>query len=210
MLNKFFGKWLFLLKKIKKIRFSQKKALWGLIGITIAVLIYFLGVLPLVEAAKKTEDEILLKRKVILKYDEYLQNRKAIEEDLSRTMKQYEAIQQRLLPGDTPQLGAASLQEIVKRLSDKNKIVIRSFKILEPKEIFPYRKVSMQIDFNPTNSMLGLGQFIYDIEYNEKELMISEMDFLVFNIRAPLNIQGTMVISGLMKGAKTKEKGKEG
>ena len=196
-------------KFIKKIRFSQKKALWGLVGITIVVLIYFLGVLPLVSAAKKAEDEILLKRKIILKYDDYLQNRKLVEENLSRTMKQYEAIQQRLLPGDTPQLGAANLQEIVKRLSEKNRIVVRSFKILEPKEIFPYQKVSMQIDFNPMNSMLGLGQFINDIEHHEKELMISEMDFLVFNIRMPANIQGSMVISGLMKGVKSKEKGKE-
>ncbi len=194
---------------IKKIRFSQKRALWGLVGITVVVLIYFLGVLPLVEAAKKAEGEILLKRKVILKYDDYLQNRKVVEENLNRAIKQYEAIQQRLLPGDTPQLGAATLQEVVKLLSEKNRIVVRSFKILEPKEIFPYRKVSMQIDFNPMNSMLGLGQFIHDVEHHEKELMISEMDFLVFNIRMPVNIQGSMVISGLMKGAKSKEKGKE-
>ena len=201
------GKWASF-KFVKRIKFSQKRALWGFVGIMIAALIYFLGVLPLVEAAKKAEDEILLKRKVILKYDEYLQNRKAVEEDLSRATKQYEAIQQRLIPGDTPQLGAATLQEIVKRLSEKNRIVIRSFKILEPKEQFPYRKVSMQIDINPMNSMLGLGQFIHDIEHHEKELMISEMELLVFNIRMPINIQGSMVISGLMKGAKIKEKEK--
>ena len=66
----------------------------------------------------------------------------------------------------------------------------------------------MQIDINPMNSMLGLGQFIHDIEHHEKELMISEMDLLVFNIRMPINIQGSMVISGLMKGAKIKEKEK--
>jgi hypothetical protein len=192
-----------------KIRFSRRKVLWGLIGITVSVLVYLLGILPLVEATKKAEEEILLKKKVIQKYGEYLQNRKAFEEDLGQTIKQYEGVQQRLLPGDTPQLGAANLQEIVKRLSEKNKIVIRSFKILEPKEIFHYRKVSMQIDFNPTNSMLGLGQFIYDIEHYEKELMVSEMDLLVFNIRMPINIQGNMVISGLMKGVKSKEKGKE-
>jgi hypothetical protein len=55
-----------------------------------------------------------------------------------------------------------------------------------------------------------LSQFIYDIENNEKELMISEMDLLVLNPRMPSNIQGSMVISGLMKGTKIKEKGREG
>jgi hypothetical protein len=57
--------------------------------------------------------------------------------------------------------------------------------------------------------MLGLGQFIYDIENNEKELMISEIDILVLNIRMPSHVQGSLVISGLMKGTKNKEKGKE-
>jgi len=81
--------------------------------------------------------------------------------------------------------------------------------MLEPKEIDSFRKVSIQIDFNPINNMLSLGQFIYDIEHQEKELTISEMDLLVLNIRMPNQIQGSLVISGLMKGTKTKEKGKE-
>ena len=197
-------KWSF----IKKSKFSQRKLIWGLIVIAIAVLVYFYGVNPLVEATRKTEEELILKKKVILKYENFLRNRRAMEEELSHTFKQYEEMQQKLLPGETPQLGAANLQEIVNRLSEKNGIGIRSFRILEPKEIDSFRKISLQIDFNPTNSMLSLGQFIHDIEHHEKGLMISEMDLLVVNIRMPNNIQGHMVISGLMKGTKTKEKGK--
>jgi hypothetical protein len=194
---------------LKGSKFSQKKILWGLIGIVLIILFYAFGILPLVEAKKKAEEEIVLKRRALLRYEDFLGNRKAFEEELDRTLKQYEGIQNRLLPGETPQLGAASLQEIVRRLSEKNGVSIRSFRILEPKEIDSYRKVSIQIDFNPTNSMLSLGQFIYDIENQEKELMISEMDLLILNIRMPNQIQGNLVISGLMKGTKTKEKGKE-
>jgi hypothetical protein len=98
----------------------------------------------------------------------------------------------------------------VKKLSEKNNIAIRSFRILEPKEMNVYQKISLHIEFNPINSILSLGQFIYDIENHEKELMISEMDLLVFNPRMPNNIQGSMVVSGLMKGVKIKEKRKEG
>ena len=194
---------------LERWRFSQKRVLWGLIGIVVLILLYTFGILPLVEARKKAEEEILLKRRALLRYEEYLGNRKIFEEELDRTLKQYEMIQGRLLAGETPQLGAASLQEIVRRLSEKDGVGIRSFRMLEPKEIDSYRKISIQIDFNPNNSMLNLGQFIYDIETHEKELMISEMDLLVLNIRMPNQVQGSMVISGLMKGTKTKEKGKE-
>ena len=194
--------------KIRKV--SQKKVLWVVAGIAICVLIYAFAVVPLLEAAKKAEEEIALKKKTIAKYREYLQNRKAVEQDLERTLKQYEEVRERLLPGETPQIGAASLQEIVKGLSEKNSIAIRSFRMLEPKEADSYRKISIQVDFNPINSMLNLGRFIYDIEHHQKELMISEMDLLVFNIRMPNNIQGSMVISGLMKSVKPKEKGRQG
>jgi len=201
------------LKKWSFLRTSwlfQSKIVWWTIGITIGILIYVLGILPLVEATKKAQEEIVLKKRALSKYDEYLRNRKAVEEGFDRSLKQYEVIQQRLLPGETPQLGAANLQEIVKRLSEKNGIGIRSFRMLESKEINTYRKVSIQIEFNPINNMLSLGQFIYDIEHHEKELMISEMDLLVPNIRMPNHVQGSLIVSGFMKSAKTKEKGREG
>ena len=187
---------------------SQKRVFWGLIGVTMLILIYALGILPLVEAKKGAEEKITLNKKVLSKYEEYLSNRKAIEEEFNRTVKEHEEAQKRLLPGDKTQLGAAALQEIVKRLAEKNGIAIRSFRILETKESDPYTKVSIQIEFNPSNSMLSLGQFIYDVEHYEKELLVSEMDFLVANFRMPNQIQGSLVISGLMKGTKSKEKGR--
>jgi hypothetical protein len=78
---------------------------------------------------------------------------------------------------------------------------------LEPKEINSYRKISIHIDFTPVNSLMSLSQFINDIEHHEKELMISEMDLLVMNPRMPNSIQGSLVISGVMKSIETKAKG---
>jgi hypothetical protein len=195
---------------LKNVKFSQRRILFVLAGIVMVILFIFFGVLPLIEAKKRAEEEIVLKKRALQKYEQFLQNRKTIEDELGRTVKQYDGIQQKLLSGETPQLGAANLQEIVKRLSEKNGIGIRSFRMLEPKETNIYLKISLHIDFNPINSMLSLGQFIYDIEHHEKELMISEMDFLVFNPRIPNNIQGSLIVTGLMKKTQTKEKGRQG
>ena len=192
----------------EKSKISQKKFLWGFVGVAVAILIYYLGIVPLVDAKKRADEEITLKQRILLKYTEVIQNRPTFEEALDRTRKKDEEIERRLLPGETPQLGGAHLQDIVKRLSDKNGISLRSFRILEAKEIGVYRKISLQIDFNPISSMMSLSQFIYDLENQEKKLMISEMDLLVFNPRLPNNIQGNLVISGLMKGSKFKEKGR--
>ena len=198
------------LKFLKNMKFSQRRFLFAAMGIATVILVVFFGIVPLFEAKKEAEQEIIMKRSTLLKYEQFLRNRKTIEEELGQTVKLYEEAQRKLLSGETPQLGAANLQEIVKRLSEKNGIGIRSFRLLEPKEMNIYVRIPLHIDLNPVNSMLNLGQFMYDIEHHEKELMISEMDFLVFNPRMPNSIQGSMVISGLMNKAKTKEKGRQG
>jgi len=193
----------------EKGKISQKKILWGFVGVAGIVLIYHFGIVSLVDAKRRADEEIALKQKILLKYTEVIQNRPTFEEALERTRKKDEEIEKRLLPGETPQLGGAHLQDIVKRLADKNGVSLRSFRILEAKEVGIYRKISLQIDFNPISSMMGLGQFIHDLENQEKKLMISEMDLLVFNPRLPNNIQGNLLISGLMKGSKFKEKGRK-
>ncbi len=188
---------------------AQKKLLWALIAVAAGILFYFYAILPVAEAKKRAGEEIVLNQKLLSKYAEILQTRKNIEESLDRTLKLNEEVQKKLLPGETPQLGGAHLQDVVKKLSDKYGISLRSFRILEPKDLGMYRKISLQIDFNPLNSMGNLTQFIYDLENQDKEIFISDMDLLIFNPRMPGNIQGNMVISGLMKGEKGKEKGKE-
>ncbi len=192
-----------------KAKTSQKRFLWLVGGAAAVILIYAWGIVPLLEAKKKADEEIVLKRKILGQYSGILQNRKSAEEGLEGARKQAEEVQKRLLPGETPQLGAANLQDLVRRLAEKNFLSLRSFRILEPKEMGAYRKISLQIDFNPINSMLNLSQFIFDLEHQEKELMITDLDILVFNPRMPNTVQGNLVVSGLMKGSKGKEKGKE-
>jgi hypothetical protein len=188
---------------------TRKNLLWGLIAVSAGALLYLYGVLPLAEAKKKAGEEIVLNQRLLSKYAEVQQGRKGVEEDLERVLKQNEEVQKKLLPGETPQLGGAYLQDVVKKLSDKYGLSLRSFRILEPKDLGVYRRISLQIDFNPVGSMMNLTQFIYDLEHQEKEIFISDMDLLIFNPRMPSNIQGNMVISGLMKGEKPKEKGRE-
>jgi len=119
---------------LEKGKISQKKFFWGFIGTAIVLLIYTYGIVPLVEAKKKAEEEIILKQRILQKYAEVIQNRKKGEEALERSLKQIGEIENRLLPGETPQLGGAGLQDIVKRISEKNGIALRSFRILEPKK----------------------------------------------------------------------------
>lgn len=201
-------KWPFL-QTLQTANIGHKKFLGALIAVAVGIVLYFYAVLPLAEAKRKAETEIILNQKLLSKYAEILQTRKIAEEGLERALKQSEELKKKLLPGETPQLGGAHLQDVVKKLSDRYGLSLRSFRILEPKDLGLFQRISLQIDFNPMSSMTNLAQFIYELENQEKEIFISDMDLLIFNPRMPNTIQGNMVISGLMKVEKTKEKGKE-
>ena len=201
--------WSFLSKiRLPQANVSPRKIIWIAIGIAAAILIYNFMIIPLVEAKKNADQEIVLNQRLLTKYSEVLQSRKAVEDLFDATLKQNDEIQKRLLPGETPQLGAANLQETVKRLAEKNNLNLRSFRNLEPKEGGFFRRVSVQIEFNPMSSMQSLTQFLYELEHQDRELKITEMDLLVFNPRMPNTIQGSLIISGWMKGNKGKEKEK--
>jgi Tfp pilus assembly protein PilO len=193
---------------LSKTNLSQKKFLWSLIAIAIALAAYTFLIVPLVEAKRKADQEISLNQRLLAKYSEVLDNRKGMEQSLEWTLKHREEIQKRLLPGETPQLGAANLQDMVKRLAEKNGLSIRSFRNLEPKEVGSFRRVPVQIEFNPLSSMKSLTQFLYEIEHQDRAIMITEMDLLVFNPRMPGTIQGNLIITGLMKGVRGNEREK--
>jgi Tfp pilus assembly protein PilO len=189
---------------------SKRKGLWIFVGVAILILIVTIVVLPLRDEMKRMEEETSVKKMALTKYSQFLQNRKTVEEELDRARKQYDSLQQRLLIGETPQLAAANLQEMVKKTLERNGMAIRGFRTLEPKDGQFYQRISIHIDFNPVNNMLSLIQFIHDIERHERDLLITEMDLLVPNPRMPNQIQGSFVITGAMKKGETKVKGKEG
>lgn len=189
-------------------KITSLRIFWVTLALATALFIYYLVIIPWEETKKKTEEEILLKRKILAQYNEILLNRPQVEMNLEKTKKQIEEINKKLISGDTLQLAAANLQDMVKKIAEKNFLSLRSFRILEPKDIGPFRQVSLQIEFLPTNSMLNLSHFITDLENQEKLIIISDMDLLIINPRMPNALQGSLMVSAYMKASKPPEKGK--
>jgi len=199
-----------------KMKFPWKKTkgrnsvLFLLLLVVAVILAYQFVFSPLVASQKKVRDDIALNEKVLARYDEYIKSGKEIQEGLDQLKQQVEAVQAKLLPGETPQINAANLQEILKKLSEKNGIQIRSFRIAEPKEMTFYLKIPVIIEINPTRSMASLAYFLYDIENYEKFLFISDLDLTAPNMRNPTEVQGSVTVVGLTKNTHPKGKGKEG
>lgn len=200
------------LKKVpwKKMRRERRTALVLLVLAVVLILAYQLALVPLVESQKNVRQELALKKKLLDRYEDYIKSGKDMDEELNQRVQQVEMIQARLLPGETPQINAANLQEILRKLSEKNGIQIRSFRIGEPKEMNFYLRIPVTIEVTPTKSMAALSYFLYDIESDEKLLVISDLDVTAPNMRNPTEVQGSVTVVGFTKNTHPKGKGKEG
>jgi Tfp pilus assembly protein PilO len=193
-----------------KLKGRKKNLLLFLLAGVLVVVIYEFGVVALLESQRRMRDELGLKTKMLGRYDEFVKTEKDIEEELGQVEKQVEAIQAKLLPGETPQIMAASLQEMLKTLSEKNGIQIRSFRIGEPKELNYFMRVPVIIEINPTKSMSSLTYFLYDIENAERLLVISDLNLTAPNMRNPTEVQGNLTVTGFARNNQPKGKAKEG
>lgn len=172
--------------------------------------IFQFAILPVVESQRKVQEELVLKKKMLGRYDEYIKAGKDIEEELNQRAEQVAMIESKLLAGETPQINAANLQEILRRLSEKHGIQIRSFRMSEAKEMSFYVRIPVVIEMSPMRSMASLTSFLYDLEHYEKFLLISDLDLSAPNMRNPMEVQGNLTVVGFSKNLSPKGKAKEG
>ena len=208
--------------KFPKVKFPGLKIQWRqfrgrrgnllflILTVLLLLLVFKFAFLPFLESQRKVQEELVLKKKALSRYQDYIKSGKEIEDELNQVTQQAETIQSKLLPGETPQIIAANLQEILKKLSEKNGIQIRSFRIGEPKETTFYLKIPVIIEINPTRAMASLTYFLYDIESYEKFLLISDLDVTAPNLRNPTEVQGSLTVTGFTRNTHPKGKGKEG
>jgi len=194
----------------KKVRRERRTVIALLVLAVVLILAYQLAFLPLLESQRNVRQDLVLKKKLLARYEDYLRMGKDMDEDLTQKVQQVETIQANLLDGETPQINAANLQEILRKLSERNGIQIRSFRIGEPKEMTFYLKIPVIIEILPTKSVAALTYFLYDIENYEKLLVISDLDVTAPNMRNPTEVQGSVTVAGFTKNTHPKGKAKEG
>ena len=188
-----------------------RRGLFTLLLIGVAVILaYRFAYIPIETSQRRVKEELDIKKKALGKYQEYVKSGKGIEEELNQTAQRLEAVQSKLLPGETPQIMAANLQEVLKKLSERNGIQIKSFRVGEPKEMTFYVRIPVTIEINPTKSAASLAYFLYDVENYEKLLLISDLDITAPNMRTPTEVQGSLTVTGFAKNTHPKAKGKEG
>jgi len=169
-----------------------------------AAVIFFtikFGIGPFLESQQSIRGEIPVKINQLEKYRQFVAGKARAEKNLKRIRSLTKRGYLKMLAGETSPLAAAHLQDILKTLSAKNLINIKSEKVLDTKSMDFFEQVPVQIEF--TSTITNLTNFLYAIETYEKLLIITDLNIRVTSRRNPRDVRATLVVAGLMKGKMT-------
>jgi type II secretory pathway component PulM len=189
--------------KILKMKSRREKSLvLAALFTAVTVLTVKFIVNPIFETQEQIREEIPVKLKQLEKYHQFIAEKSRFEENLKSVKALSSRSMAKLLAGDTAPLAAANLQDILKTLSAKNQIAIKSEKVLNPIPNGSFEQIPVQIEF--MSSITNLTNFLYDMEAYDKLLVPTDLDIRVINRRNPQDISVVIVVAGLMQANKEK------
>jgi Tfp pilus assembly protein PilO len=174
-----------------------------LIGIALALVltllvVYQYGYSYLRSNMEMLQEERELKLKTIQKYRKILSVSEGIDKELAELRKTLQEEELRLIPGETPALASANLQERIKNLITSNKGRIRSERVEKTKAYGPYKEISVSLDAE-FDSIEHLSDVLYSIEAGTPFMVIKELNIRLRNYRYPGSLIVRLKVSGLSR-----------
>ncbi|HEY8515014.1 MAG TPA: type II secretion system protein GspM [Candidatus Binatia bacterium] len=128
------------------------------------------------------------------------------------TQKEYETLQARyqetvaeLVPGDTPTLAAAALQDRVSALASEKKVSLQTTQVLKDEALGPFRQVSLRI--TASGELHDLADFLANLEFGPLRVSIPFIELsrrgAVVRRQQPAagrTVSATIQISGVVQG----------
>ena len=180
-----------------KFRFNiQRKYLF----IALAILL-FLGIVyrffPAFKEAAFPDQEIALKEKRLVKYQEIVAAGSHMDERLASLDKALKTLETGLLTGKTAPLAAVEIQKILQEIADKSRVEIRSVRVLKPVELEDKRYVSIPVEFHVIPTIRQLKEVLFRIETSPKYLTVQKVNAQYFpdkerRLRCHITIAGFM------------------
>jgi len=133
-----------------------------------------------------------------------------LAERAPETKKQFDALQARyqatvaeLVPGDTPTLAAAALQERVSALASEKKVSVQTTQVLKDEPLGPFRQVSLRV--TASGELHDLADFLTALEFGPLRVSIpfielSRRGAMVRKQGVGRTVSATIQVSGVVQG----------
>jgi Tfp pilus assembly protein PilO len=146
-----------------------------LIGAAAAVfalaLVRYLIVSPFLSYRESLRDEIASHHEMLENDHAYLARAADVTRQLESLRVRYREIRGQLVPGDTPTLAAASLQDTLHQLASEKGINIQSTQVMREETIGDFRRIAVRLTV--TGELRQLAEFLAGIETGARRFSVA-------------------------------------
>lgn len=177
------------------------------LGVLLLVIIRYGIIGPYLAYDARLEEEIEQEVQHVAKMQRQHDRSAQVEAHLTRLRQHFQQTRQQLIPGETPSLAAAQLQERVRTLATQSGLDLVTTQVMREEAAGEFRKIAVQVTLR--GDLSALADFLARVEYGDWRLAVTTLEVRsLYNMRLPRATgQGlltiTLEVSGVMQGAET-------
>ena len=186
-------------------RFSARErrligAAGGVLGLFV---VHLLVISPFLSYRQDLQDEIAAHREKIENGQAYLARTADITRQREQLQKMYQLVHAQLVPGDTPTLAAANLQNTLHSLAGEKGVEIQSTQVMRDDTVGEFRRISVRITV--TGEVKQVADFLAGMEHGQTRVLIPFLEIsrrgAVLRGKAARALSATIEVTAFLQGA---------
>jgi general secretion pathway protein M len=186
-------------------RFSvRERRLIGAAGGVLGIfLVHLLVLSPFLSYRQDLQDEITGHRETIENGQAYLARTADITRQREQLQKAYQQVHAQLVPGDTPTLAAANLQNTLHSLANEKGVEIQSTQVMRDDAVGDFRRIAVRITI--TGDLKQLADFLAGVEHGQTRVTIPFLEIsrrgAVLRGKTARALSATIEVTAFLQGA---------
>lgn len=185
---------------------ARERLLAGFAVLALLLVVVRYGVIsPYLDYTASLDEQIEQERQRVFKMERQSTRTGHISEQLNSLRQRFQTTWQKLIPGATPSVAAANLQERVRTLASQSGLDLVTTQVMRDEAVGEFRKATVQVTLR--GELPAVANFLAGVEYGDWRLAVSTLEvrstyaprLAQAGNRGPLTI--TLEVSGVMQGA---------
>ncbi|MFM7737573.1 MAG: type II secretion system protein GspM [Alphaproteobacteria bacterium] len=181
---------------------DRQQRLYALLAAVAVAVVARYSIAWLVDYRRSVKEDIQLSADRLANARRTVERAPELSGNLQGLQQRYRETVKQLVPGDTPTLAAATLQERVSAIAGQRSVSLQTTQVMKDEAVGPFRKVSLRI--TAAAELRHLAEFLTDLEFGQLRVSIP---FIEVNRRggvrtgtAGRSVSATLEVSGIVQG----------
>ncbi|MBM4246912.1 MAG: hypothetical protein FJ148_24490 [Deltaproteobacteria bacterium] len=182
---------------------DRQQRLYLALGVVLLLVVGRLAVTWFLEFRAEVKEDVRLTAQRLATAKRLAQRAPQTKKEFDALQARYQATVAELVPGDTPTLAAAALQERVSALASEKKVSVQTTQVLKDEALGPFRQVSLRV--TASGELHDLADFLTALEFGPLRVTIpfielSRRGAMVRKQGVGRTVSATIQVSGVVQG----------